>query len=254
MAHYYSNTGEACHFVAKKDGSGNRPSTIADARKHGWVPGVTTVLEVLAKPALVRWMVNTAVQAIVTAPDLPGEGIDAKIERVLNQERQQDAEAAAARDRGTAMHDAIESHWVGKEVAADIWPWIEPALKLVRTLGHYVCAEKVLVGDGYAGKTDVILETPSLWWIVDFKTGKKLPEKGSWPEHVLQLSAYAAAWHRLLAAGAVAGIKPIRTANCYISTTKQGEVALFENDPDWQRDFNSGFYPALQCWKWFARI
>ena len=39
----------------------------------------------------------------------------------------------------------------------ELLPYIEPAVEHLHTLGRSLYTEKILVGDGYAGKTDLIL-------------------------------------------------------------------------------------------------
>lgn len=247
--HWYTATGEARHFVPKKTGQGNRPTTIADARKEGLLPSVTSVLQILDKPALTDWKIRMAVLAVVTAPDVPGEGLDSKITRVLESEQQQEEEAQKARDWGVMIHDALEAYFLGKEVEPELKPWIMPAANALCARGSLVCAEKILVGRGYAGRTDLILEAPDHWLMVDWKTAKKLPEKGPWPEHVLQLSgAYAPAYHRMIETDPHMMQKPIRCANCYLSSVEQGKFVLFDHDPDWQKVYNTGFKRLLEFW------
>jgi len=248
-AHWYTPKGEPCYELPKKDGKGTKTPTLADARKLNLLPSVTTILKILDKPALNDWKVTQGVLAVLTTPRLPGEADDAFVHRVLQVERVQDQEATQARDLGTAIHAALEAHLLSLPVFEDMQPWIEPAAKAISQRGRLVTAEKVLVGDGYAGKTDLIQEAADCWWIYDFKTTRKLPEKGSWSEHVLQLAAYAAAFQRMLAQGGE-GRRPIRTANCYISTVEQGRFVIWENDHDWQRCFNQGFAPLVTVWQY----
>lgn len=221
--------------------------TLADARKLNLLPSVTTILRVLDKPALNEWRVEQGVLAVLTTPRLPGETDDAFVHRVLHVEKVQDQESQKAMDRGTEVHAAMESYFLGQDVDPELRPWIEPACKAISERGTLVTAEKILVGKGYAGKTDLITENDQNWTIWDFKTTKKLPEKGSWNEHVLQLCGYAAAWHPI--AIQHTPIKPIVTANCYISTVEPGKFIIHENDPDWQKAFNQGFQPLISVWQ-----
>lgn len=243
--HYYTPDGKPAHFVEKKDGSGKRPTNISDCRKNGWLPSCTTILKILDKPALREWIIRQAVHAVTTAPDVAGESLDAKIERILSVEKQQDEESQIARDRGTDLHAAMEAYFTGQEVREDLRPWIAPAALSVAAMGVNPICESILVGDGYAGMCDLILEGPANHWILDFKSTKKLPTKGAYPEAVLQCSAYAAAYHRMKLPS-----KPIRTANVYISTVDQGKFVICEHDSDWQKCYNSGFHPLLQHWQW----
>lgn len=252
-ASWYTTKGEPIYEIPKADGKGTRAPTLADAKKRGdLLPRVTTILNQLDKPALNDWKVEQGVLAVLTTPRQPGEADDAFVHRVLHVERVQDQEAASARDKGTAIHGALQAYFNGEEVPADMRPWIMPAAQAVAARGERVASEKVLVGNGYAGRTDLILEAPDHFLILDFKTTKKLPEKGSWFEHVLQLAAYAAAFHSLMveAATTAGECKAIRTANVYISTIEQGKFVVWENEPDWSRAYLQAFQSLVSLWQY----
>jgi CRISPR/Cas system-associated exonuclease Cas4 (RecB family) len=199
-------------------------------------------LKCTAKPALQEWLIRTAVEAITTAPDIAGESLDAKITRVLETERQQDEEAQKARDLGIEIHDGMEKLLKGEQIDAELRPWIEPAYSFIRN--EYpvtVSVEEIVVGDGYAGKIDFVgLSTSTV--IVDYKSCKKLPDKKSWPEHRLQLAAYAKASEKR-------SLFQVHTANCYISTVDCGKFTFHVN-PDWERDYEEGFKPLFKYWQW----
>jgi len=232
------------HFVEKKDGTGMRPTTVADARKLNLLPSVTNILKIIDKPALTEWKIKQAVMAVLTSPKMLGEQLDAFAERVLNQERQQDKEAEWARDLGTDIHLALEQTLDGKDCTPEILPWIKPCREAIMARGNVMELETILVGKGYAGKTDLIQDAGKDIWIWDWKTASKLPEKASWLEHRLQLAAYAQAyWLSKFT------VRPIRTGNIYISNKDCGKFALFENPP-WQFDFHDGFAPLVKHWQW----
>ena len=176
--HWYTKTGEPMHWVKRASGEGTRPTTLADARKLDLLPSVTTILRTLDKPALTRWMILEAVKAVVTDPDRPGEGLDAKVERVLSEERQQEQEAAQAADLGTRIHEAIEWNMSKGPYRGELLPYIEPAVEHLHTLGTSLHTEKILVGDGYAGKTDLILQAVDVtpWWTS--RARRSCPRKG----------------------------------------------------------------------------
>jgi hypothetical protein len=191
--------------------------------------------------------------AVMTTPRKEGESLDDFVYRVLQVERVQDQESQTARDRGTEIHLAVENYFLGAPVNPEMLPWIEPAVKAICQYGSLVATETILVGEGFAGRTDLILETPAAWWVFDTKSTKSLPDpkKGSWDEHRMQLSAYAAAWSmKVQAAGTATTIKPVRTANCYISTIEQGKFVICENPEDWRRDYEQGFRNALWIWQY----
>lgn len=242
--HWYLTNGSPCYEVQKADGKGMRAATLRDAKKLNLLPGVTTILKLLHKEALVVWRINQAVTAVVTAPDVAGEAIDAKIQRVLTAERQQDEEAAKAAELGSDIHTALEKALAGIEPCPEpLKPYVDPVVAAILARGKVLATEKVVVGEGYAGKTDLMLKlSETELEMMDFKTTKKLPEKESWSEHKLQLSAYAAPVQRQ------EGVT-IRTANCYISTTEPGKFVIFENG-NWWNDYENGFLPLVKHWQW----
>lgn len=242
-SHWYTTTGEPMYEIQAKNGS-MRNTTLADARKLNLLPSVTTILKSLHKQALVDWLVEQAVLAVLTTPRLNGEGDDVFVQRVLHQERVQDQESQAAKDRGTAIHKAMEDRFHGEKVAEDVWPWCVGAFGEIASRGRVLAVESCVVGDGYAGKVDLIQENGEIW-IYDWKTTKKLPTKGAWLEHVLQASAYAKAF----AMRGNTGNKRIRTANVYISTVEQGQFVVCEHG-DWEPTYNDAFAPLLKVWQW----
>lgn len=247
-SHYYTPAGEAAYEQPKKDGKGMTKTTVVHARKLNLLPSVTTILNLLNKEALVNWKIEQAALAIVTSPRLPDEKDDAFVYRVLHTEAQQDEEARIARDKGTLIHDAMEAYFQGQSVADDILPFIEPAFKHIWAQGEMVSTELILVGEGYAGMSDLLQDCGAFWKLIDYKATKSIPEKGAWPEHRLQLAAYAQAFkEKLILAGEP--IKPINTANVYISTVETGKFVEFEHG-DWGDVYNYGFAPLVIHWQW----
>lgn len=241
MGHWYSLDGKPQHFVESKNSKGQRPSTLRDARANGWCPGVTSILDILDKPALTKWKVMQGIQAVVTDPGLPGETLDAKIERVLNQERQQDEEARIARDRGTEIHAALEALIAGNSIDSAIDPWVRPAYERVLELGQPLESEFIIIGRGYGGRCDLSLRKrmSNDHILVDFKSTKKIPTE-SYMEARWQLGAYAQPY------GEKHGV-PVSTCNLYISTVNCGECALFEN-PHWDADY-ACFMHLVAVWQ-----
>lgn len=227
--HYYKPDGTPMHWVPKKDGTGTRPTTVSDAKKLGLLPSPTTILKVLSKPALTEWLVRQAILAFATAPDVPGETLDAKLTRVLDTERQQDQESTIAKDLGADIHAAIECALTPGEWDHSLYAHVNPAVATVLALGRVTATEKVLVGVGCAGKTDCLTENEEIIRVVDFKTTKKLPAKGAWPEHRMQAAFYAHALGNT-------GNKRVGCAIIYISTTEPGQTATF-TIADWPEDY-----------------
>lgn len=242
-AHWYYADGRTAYTVIAKSTGQPRPTTLADARKLGLLPSVTTILKVLNKPALNDWLCEQTALAVLTTPRQEGEPIDAFVQRVLHDERVQDQEADAAKQLGTDMHEGLEALFRGERITDELRPWIEPAYLFLKGLKPWtrIEVEQIVVGPGFAGKVDWQGHDDGLL-VVDFKTTKRLPDKGSWNEHRLQLAAYARA---------VGEKEPnlARTANLYISTVDMGKFVLHEN-PDWRSDYAEGFKPLMQVWQW----
>jgi hypothetical protein len=246
--HWYSKDGIPAYTVENKSKPGTfRPTTLRDARKLGLLPSVTTITKLLHSESLVRWRINEAAHALMTSPRREGENEDAFIERVLWTEREHEEVAKAARDLGTDIHAAVEQALRGQPWNQELKAYVEPVLAECAKFGKAVQTERVVIGLGYGGKLDAIFWSEHGFVVVDFKTTKRLP-KESYPEHRLQLAAYAAA--------GVMGIlgdnsSIVRTCNIYISTTEPGKVAVSVHSADeWREAYHSGFVPLVQHWQW----
>lgn len=239
-SHWYTREGKPCYEVPRKSGKGTKKTTLAEARELDLLPSVTTILKVLNKPQLNEWITEQAVLAVLSTPRLKDEPLDAFVHRVLNVERVQDQERDVAADKGTAIHDAIECCLNNKPFDIAWKPYVEAVLPVLQTLGRVVWTEKVMVGDGYAGRADCGLESDLHIVILDFKSARKLPRE-SYLEHKLQNAAYAKAHGN-------SADKHIITGNLYISTVIPGLVELCLQD-QWEETYERGFKPLLQYWQ-----
>lgn len=241
---WYFPNGDPCFELPKKDGKGMKSPTLADARKLLLLPSVTTILKVLDKPALNDWKARQVAYAIMTTPQNKGETIDQFFDRVLLVERVHEQEAATARDIGTSIHDAIEKALGGKEYDQSLAAFVKPVVEWANATGKVLWTEKHLVGDGFAGRADMMLHNPSLnvRLLVDFKTTKSMPDKDSWTEHKLQTAAYASTPSESKGDRLV-------TCNVYISTKEPGNIAVFTQH-DWADTYVNGFEPLLRYWMW----
>ena len=253
-AHWYTVEGKPLHEVPKAKGGGVRSTTLADARKMGLLPSVSSVLkDVLTKgEGLINWRIEQAILAVTTAPPLEGESLEDRIKRVLPE---MDVERKMAAEKGTAIHDCMEKLLSEKdcEIPANCQVEVTAALNfMVKYMEdnqlHPIACEEVLVGNGYAGTVDLVLhgdKDGDRWVVLDFKTSKSGFKAA---DHAIQLGAYAAAWHKRVAPAEVGSI---RTGNVYISTGEPGLVELVEYD-DWFRDYEA-FDHLCAVWRYLKR-
>lgn len=138
------------------------------------VPGVTTVLSVLSKPALVTW-----------ANRLGLEGVDVTkyVDKTAN--------------IGTLAHYLVECEIKGEE--PDLEPFSQEEIRRARWAFNsfrtwkdthrprFVASELQLVSEryGYGGTVDAVAVIGGKRWVVDFKTSKAL-----YSEHIIQTAAY----------------------------------------------------------------
>lgn len=254
-SHWYSTTGEACYEVQGKSTGKPRPANLGDARQRNLLPSVTTILQVINKPGLELWKQEQVALAIITATRLPGEKDDAFAKRVLQEEEQHKQEGKKAADLGKRIHESIDNYFGGTPTEKGLEPYIMPAIFELEKFGNVIDVEKTLIGFGYAGRTDLLQqadqEAEEILRIWDIKSAKKLPEKGPWHEHKLQLAAYAEAQELELRLAAPEGkkIPRIICANLYVSTTEPGKFVVWEHE-DWKGTYKYGFKPLVDYWQW----
>lgn len=238
--HWYSRAGDPAYQLIGANGK-LRGTTLADARKLGLVPSVTTVLGVVAKPQLEKWKRDQVLMAALTLPRQQGETEADFLRRV---ETDSQAQAKEAAEEGNRIHDAIEQYF--KEGYPATGPYIAHVRatraelsRLFPDVSDWVSEKSFAAADGYGGKVD--LHSPSTGIVVDFKgkdgdftDGKKLAYDQHW-----QLAAYQ---RGLILPGNVC-------ANLFVSRTHPGKVAshvwsVAEIAEGWDV-----FAAALKLWK-----
>lgn len=236
--HWYTREGDPFYEVEKR-GGGLRAVTIADARKIGAVPSVTTILSVIDKPALTNWKVDQGILAALTLPRIDGEAEADWLRRVKLDSQQQAKDAAS---EGTRIHDALEQFYKGKAIPPQYLPHCNAVADHLADLFPNVSdwvAEKSFSAHGFGGKVD--LHSPSTGIVVDFKgkdgdftDGKKLAYDQHW-----QLAPYQYGLRLALAP----------CANIFVSRTHPGKVASHI----WSEDDVAGglrvFLAAFSLWK-----
>lgn len=195
MGHFYDRDGNPQHFTNGRD------STLRDARKHGWFPSVTGILDTLDKPGLNNWKLKRVSTA---AWDNPPVGFDTpeSYHDLLMQEAFKESEGQ--RDRGSEIHAAMEDIWNGDKVRGDgdIIEIADAACSAIRAYcetGDFTPEITFAHRVGFGGMVDLHSDE----FCIDYKSkditdqqwdkytaGKKPYPALAYPEHAMQLAAY----------------------------------------------------------------
>lgn len=219
--HFYdADTGESRHTIIGANGN-SRTTTLRDAKKHGWLPSVTTILQrTLSKPELDLWKQRQVLMASLTLPRKEGESDETFCTRVMEDAFEQ---VGAAADLGTRIHAAIEEHVQGREYDADLEPYVQAVDKWItenKVKFHAQERRVVCREDGWAGTTDGIISMESRegYGVIDFKSRKSKPDfpMKPWATEPIQIACYAR------------GLRPNWTCtygcNVFVSTTEPGRI------------------------------
>lgn len=242
-SHWYSRDGVPAYTMLKKDG-GERSTTLRDARKHGLLPSVTTIFNIMAKPGLDRWKLTKAVEASMIVDRDQGEPEDRFIERVIERSREEVTEAA---DLGTKIHDAIDAAFDGVEPPDLLKPYVEPTMAYLSTLKLTDIRREDVVVDaahGYAGRVDLLARFGNSNIIIDFKTRKTTEGQKVTPYEFqpMQIAAYGMA--------AFGSLEFTHGANVYISTTEPGRIETAAYNPEQlQKEFDA-FKSMCHIWRY----
>jgi ATP-dependent exoDNAse (exonuclease V) beta subunit len=161
-------------------------------------PSVTSILQVIAKPDLVRWARRTTIEAIRQALDGKGgpysrEFLEAVLERAAQEpERVRDAAAG----KGSSAHEAVSLALAGEPYDETYAPQVQAALAFLQDQGLKVLATETVVASkahGFAGTADLLAERDGALVLADWKSGS-----GVWPEYALQLGAYSLAIQEMM--------------------------------------------------------
>jgi hypothetical protein len=162
-------------------------------------PGVTTITDVLDKPALVKWKREQVALAALAhvdrlAEDKAAGNEDAAVAFLMNARD----EGRNSRERGSRIHEAIEGVLLRQS------PQIDPRdVAAVEGARAWLNAkrpkplevESFLINAtlGYGGTCDLIAELDGEIWLLDWKSSKSVawPSGQVYNEYRLQLSAYA---------------------------------------------------------------
>tara|TARA_R110000765_G_scaffold38713_3_gene84655 strand:+ start:713 stop:1537 length:825 start_codon:yes stop_codon:yes gene_type:complete len=193
--HYYDIDGKPRHTQVIKSGKRKgelRKTNTRDAKNKKLFPSVSGYTGIVDKPSLSDWKLRETLMVANEMPPIRGESqrqwaqaVQTKANKIM----------AGPAERGTQLHDAIESRVLNPDQAErEIDAFVFPVIKTLRELcdGTPIAhTEKVVVNaaKGYAGTADVILEDGR---IVDYKSksfkGRDTVDTSK--DHPMQLAAY----------------------------------------------------------------
>jgi len=235
--HWYRRDGTPQYTVTAKNGN-ERSTTLADARKMNLVPSVTTILNVAAKPGLERWKQEQMLLAALTLPRAPDEDEKSFIARVVADSKEQGKKAA---ERGTRIHEAIESYYTGKQDWEMLPHQIGVAQEIEKVYGvTKFDPEKAFAHvSGFGGKVDLHNREANL--VLDIKS-KEFTDPAKvdvYEEHLMQLAAYRVGLDLPTAV----------CANVFVSATMPGLVVIKEwSQEDLERGWKM-FESLLRFWQ-----
>jgi hypothetical protein len=184
--HWYLPDGSPAYTIIGKSTGRERPTTLADARKLGLLPSVTTIINTIQKAGLDTWKQQQVLLAALTLPRLPDEPESDWLARVMQDSKATGREAA---ERGTHIHGIIEAFYEGVYI-----PELPPYVRVVESVinehfgSQLWVSEKSFAYGGYGGKCDLVSKSG---FVVDFKTTEKdLDKLDYYFDHQMQLAAY----------------------------------------------------------------
>ena len=236
--HWYDKDGNPAYTYENAKGE-TKNTTLRQARKENLFPSVTTVIKVIAAPGLEIWKQNQILHAAATLPRAEGEGPDSWCKRVVVDAGEHGKQA---REKGTAIHGAIERNFLGLD--HDYKDEVLAVVNLLRELDiSHVSTEKSFSSPlGYGGKVDFEgIDRAGMPVVIDFKTTDfKGKGKKQWPEMIMQLGAYSRG----------IGVQGARLINIFISRNlKDPEVDCYEWTEQECVDGLRKFDLALEFWQ-----
>ena len=189
--HWYTKQGTPAYTTIGK--TGERATTLRDARKEGLLPSVTTIINLMSKAGLDTWKQQQVLLAALTLPREPNEPEQDWLKRVMSDSKATGREAA---ERGTAIHNIIQGYF--EQMYLPEKPAYLDAINDIlkhhfgdqswlseKSFGHHL---------GYGGKCDLMakpINGQGSGFVVDFKTkDTDLDKVDVFFEHELQLAAY----------------------------------------------------------------
>lgn len=216
MSHFYDLQGNPAYTQPNKSKGGERPTTLADAKKLKLVPSVTTIIDTLSKPGLDVWKMNQVFIALQTSePQNKNESNEAFKSRIL---RKSNAISEESAKRGNEIHNKLEAvYTVGVNLNDPDNITIQAAIQQIQSLGkEEFVPEKSFAFEGFGGKVDLHSSTI----VLDYKTKNTddFNKQLAYPAHAMQLAAYRIGL----------ALPAAKCYNLFISTVQPGLVQLHE--------------------------
>ena len=233
--HWYDKEGLPTYTIVGANGK-ERNTTLRDARQWGYVPSVTTIIGIAAKPSLENWKVNQALNSAITLEQDPGESIEDFTNRCKQDSKKIGRDAA---ERGTIIHAMIEQGFMGgKETKA--YKVIKDYLDETFPGEEWIAEDSFCSTSGYGGKIDLYSKSGIF---VDFKTKDGLKDKQAsklvYDDHGMQLSAYAEGCN----------FKEPERVSIFVDREDPELIAVYKWDKETHVRHMSMFNSLLSYWK-----
>lgn len=240
MTHFYDKQGKAQHRIIGSNGK-ERDTTIRDARKHGWVCGVTDIIGQVDKPALGRWKLDELYKSIY---DVGFKKLDESPEiykkRLFGKYNENIGKYSKL---GNLVHDKLETYFKEGTLEVEYEDMLWPVVKSIETLQlDSIKAESTFYCDqGYGGTIDLVGYKGSDVYIIDFKTkqSEEPSAKDLYDDYPMQLAAYRNAIN-----------KDAICSNILISVTEHGNIFIKE----WSKEEIDRGWEMFQCLLKFWKI
>lgn len=205
--------------------------------EHRVYPSITTILQVIAKPALIHWSAKVTAEALMEDPSLD-------LDQAIAVGKMKKEKAG---DAGSTVHSWAEAYKQGAKLTPETLP--EHLQGYGRAMFAWIEAErpKILHNElevysdlhRIAGKTDMVVMVRGKCAVVDLKTSK-----GIYPEYGLQISAYKTCLNEMRAL-ALAGVIPEVEDTYVLHIKADGNYEFRRMDEPFD-----AFLAAKRLWEW----
>jgi hypothetical protein len=225
--------------------------------------GVTTIIGILDKPALVSWSSNCAVDYIKENSDTEKKGVDDFWTYSIKEEKLEQARKAwtikrdTAGDIGTLVHEHCEEYAKSKIKGVKYEPVYESEQveKMVKRFidwaeennVKFLLSEQKLYSEKYwfAGTVDLLIEIKGKKYIADLKTSSDI-----YYSHYIQMAGYHIALQEM---GKVKDLEGYIVLNIQKTLKKDGAVKFKEKRITNFTDFQVAFLNCLSLYRFINK-